>query len=456
MSIHRLSLSLIAIAVSAPLAAGQTVQLVEAPLKDACFRNELTMRLKGTVTIPQNGKPVAISRIADATHVFAERILDGKVGQAERSARHYERADAVIADGEEKTRLALPQTHALLIAHRVKDQLVVYHLTEALTREQLEIASHFDTLAVPGLLPGRAVKVGETWPVPREVVQAICDLDAIEKSDVTGKLEAIEGGVANLSFRGLVSGIDNSAPVTIMVKDATAAFNIKAGRVVGIDWRMSDERQQGPVSPTLSADIGFSLKRTPVQTPAQLSDIALVKVPAGPPPANLTNLSYANATKGFALQFSREWTVVSESADGKLVLRLLDSRGDFLAQCSVTPWRKVAADNQMSLADFAKLMRESAGWQQKEGPPLDETDKIPSPHGSSIYRVTAQGKLSDVDVLRSFYLVAAPTGQQALIDFTMLPAQASKLDGRDVTLVQSLRFTPMSQVEATPTSQKKE
>ena len=75
--------------------------------------------------------------------------------------------------------------------------------------------------------------------------------------------------------------------VTIMVKDATAAFNIKAGRVVGIDWRMSDERQQGPVSPTLSADIGFSLKRTPVQTPAQLSDIALVKVPAGPPPANL-------------------------------------------------------------------------------------------------------------------------------------------------------------------------
>jgi len=66
----------------------------------------------------------------------------------------------------------------------------------------LEITSHFDTLAVPGLLPRREVKVGETWQVPLDVVQAIADLDAVEKADVTGKLEKIEGDFAYLSFRG--------------------------------------------------------------------------------------------------------------------------------------------------------------------------------------------------------------------------------------------------------------
>jgi len=33
--------------------------------------------------------------------------------------------------------------------------------------------------------------------------------------------------------------------------------------------------------------------------------------------------------------------MVSQTNDGKLVLRLVDARGEFIAQCSVTPWQKV-------------------------------------------------------------------------------------------------------------------
>jgi hypothetical protein len=453
----RTSISLALLAMAAPLASAQSVFLAETNLRDTCFNNELTMRLKGTVTVQQNGQPTAMPRSAEATHSYFERILEIKDGHADKAARFYNRAEATLVDGTEKYNIALKANHTFLIAHRLKDQLVVYHPAEALTREEMEITSHFDSLAAPGLLPRREVKVGETWPVPAAVVQAITDLDAVEKADVTGKLEKVEGDFAYLSFRGLVQGIDMAAPVTVMVKDSMAAFNLKLKRLVQVDWRVIDQRQQGPVSPGLSADVAFQLKRVPMDAPAQLNELALAKVPPGMPPAHLTNITYRNLNKGFEFQFSRDWHLVSQTNDGKLVLRLVDGSGEFIAQCSVTPWQKIDGKNLMTLADFSKLMRESKGWQQKDGPVLDETDKIKAASGYNILRVTAEGKLAGVDAVRSIYLVATPAGDQIFIDFTMLPAQASKLDGRDVALVQSVQFltTTENRVEATPASQKK-
>lgn len=447
-------LTALALCVALPSMAGaQSAFLAETELRDSCFANELTMKLTGTVRVQQTGKSVSFPRSAEATHHFLERILDIKDGQAERTARFYNRADVVLADGAEKFPMSLKGNHALLVAHRLKEQLVIYHPLEALTREEMEVTSHFDTLALPGLLPRRQVKIGETWAVPRDVVQSIADLDAVEKAEVKGTFEKIDGDFAHLTFAGLVQGIDMAAPVTILVKDARAIYNLKLKRLTQVDWRVSDERQQGPVSPALSADVVYSLKRVPTQTPTQLGDIALVRVPAGPPPAALTILTYRNLRKNFSFQFGRDWHVVSQTSDGKLVLRLIDSRGEFLAQATVVPWQKVDAAQRMSLADFAKTMRESSGWEQKEGPPLDETENLKSPHGYSIFRVTAEGKQQGLAVLRSFYLVATPDGDRLLFDFTMLPVLASKLDGRDLTLVQSTQFLTMeNRIEATPAS----
>jgi hypothetical protein len=453
----RLWLSLAVAALIAPVASAQSVLLAEGNLRDACFNIDLTMRLKGTVTVQQNGKPASFPRTADATHNYLERVVDVKNDQPERTARFYKRAEAALVDGTDKFNLALKANHTLLVAHRVKDQLIVYHPADALTREEMEVTAHFDTLAAPGLLPRREMKVGDTWQVPADVVQAIADLDAVEKADVTGKLEKIEGDFAFLSFRGLVQGIDMAAPVTVMVKDSTAAFNIRYKRLVQLDWKVTDQRQQGPVSPALSADVAFHLKRVPINPPSQLNDIALVKVPSGLPPAHLTNITYRNPTKGFEFQFSRDWYVVSQTNDGKVVLRLVDGRGEFIAQCSLTPWQKVDPQNPMTLANFAKLMRESKGWQQKDGPPLDENDKIKASSGSTILRVTAEGKLAGVDAIRSIYLISSTAGEQIFVDFTMLPNQAAKLDARDVALVQSVQFLAPGdgRIEATPASQRK-
>jgi hypothetical protein len=452
----RLSPALLAvlglIAAAAP-ASAQAVFLAETNLRDACFSNEMSMKMTGTLSVVQNGQNVTIPRSAEATHVYFERYLDIKEGAGERTARFYNRAEASIKDGKDVAQIVLKANHTLLVAHRLKDRMLVYHPTDALTREEIDVVSHFDSMAVTGLLPRKEVKVGDTWEVPHEIVQSLVDLDAVSKCNVTGKFESVAGAFANLSFNGTVEGISDAAPVSIVIKGASAAFNLEKRRLVQVEWRLSDQRQQGPVSPALASDIAISLKRVPMETPAQLGGIALVDVPNGAPDPKLTQVVYRNLKKGFEFQFGRDWHMVNQMPDGKLVLRLIDSHGEFIAQCTLTPWHKVSSP--MKLDDFEKMMKASPGWQQKDGPPLESTDKLKSPNGYGILRITAEGKLGAVDALRRFYLVASPGGDQILIDFTMVPSQAVKLNSRDERLVESLQYVEAGRIEAIPAGQQK-
>ena len=407
------------------------------------------MKLTGTISVVQNGQNVRIPRSADATHVYFERLLDIKDGAGERTARFYNRAEATIKDAGEVAKIVLKSNHTLLVAHRLKERMLIYHPTEVLTREEIDVISHFDSMSVPGLLPRKEVAVGAVWTLPREVVQALTDLDAVSKCEVTGKLESVEGKFANISFNGLVEGISDAASVKVVIKGASAAFNLDMKRLVQVEWRFSDQRQQGPVSPDLSSDVAISLKRVPMETPVQLGGIALVDVPNGAPDPKLTQVVYRNLKKGFEFQFGRDWHMVNQMPDGKLVLRLIDLRGEFIAQCTVTPWKKVSQPE--TLAGFEAMMKASAGWQQKDGAPLEATDKgVKSATGYAILRITAEGKLGTVDALRRFYLVASPSGDQILVDFTMLPSQAAKLDNRDERLVQSLLFVEAGRIEPVP------
>ena len=89
-----------------------------------------------------------------------------------------------------------------------------------------------------------------------------------------------------------------------------------------------------------------------METPVQLGGIALVDVPNGAPDPKLTQVVYRNLKKGFEFQFGRDWHMVNQMPDGKLVLRLIDMRGEFIAQCTLTPW------TQREDADDARRVRD--------------------------------------------------------------------------------------------------
>ncbi|HZT82995.1 MAG TPA: hypothetical protein VFA26_22385, partial [Gemmataceae bacterium] len=282
MAVWRIPAVALVLAVAAGSAAAQNHTLAEPVKAGDCFRYQIDMSLAGEMRFQQDGKATTRKLAATASHQFPERVLAAaSTGLAEKTARRYETAKAVITLGNDKTERTLRAERRLIVAQRHKDDFVVYCPGGPLTREELElVAEHFDTLALTGLLPGKAAAVGDTWKIPNAVAQALCNFEGLTEQSLTGKLEEVQGDTARLSVTGTASGIEQGALAKLTIK-ATCRFDLKAKRLTAVEWSQTDERDQGPASPAAATQITVTLKRTAIEEPSSLSDVALVSVPQG-------------------------------------------------------------------------------------------------------------------------------------------------------------------------------
>lgn len=408
----------------------QTVNLQEAPLPGSHFRVELNMKLDGELTLQQAGKDIAIKESATATHDYLERFLDaGGEGIALRSARVYKAAKVNLVVGNDKLERTLRPDRTFLVAQRGRDGLLIYSPRGAMTREEMDVTDHLDSLVIAGLLPDKEIAVGSTWKVSNGTVQALCHLQGLSEQTLTGKLESVAGDEATLSFTGTAAGIDLGAPTAVVIK-GTAKFSTKARRVTSLEWTQTDTRGQGPVSPGSKVEVTTRMTRTPIEPCNELNDVVLVPVPNGQPPREMVELQLTDARGRNELVHAREWLLVGRTED-HTVLRLMD-RGDFVAQVSIAPWKKAEPGKHLSPDDVKAIVANTPGWQLEK---LLRTEEIKLPSGQWAYLVAGEGDLGDLRAVQYFYFVAGPQGDQAMLTFTMTPAQTQKLGTRDIELL---------------------
>jgi hypothetical protein len=412
----------------------QSYPLAENPLVDAYFHVEIAMSLTGEIKVQQDGKAIALKQTASGRHDYVERILEAGKGLGDKSARIYKAALADITSDKEQSSRVFREDRRFLVAQRIKDQTVAYCPTGLLTREELELTEHFDTLSLPGLLPGRAVKVGDTWKVANAAAQTLLDLDGLISQDLTCTLDHVTKNVAHVTLGGSAAGIDMGASVKMKIA-GSYQFDIATRRIVALEWKQSDQREQGPISPGFQAEIVTKLKRSPIDPVQELNDFALVKIPSEPS-EKVTRLSYNDPQGRYTLVHGRNWHLVSRS-NQQLVMRLMD-RGDFVAQLTITPYRKTSPGQHISEEDFKQAVTQAPGWEAEN---VEKGSVVESPNGYWIYRVGAGGTLNGVKAVQYFYVVAGPQGDQAVLTFTMAPAQAPNLNTRDVEMVRGLRFS---------------
>jgi hypothetical protein len=410
-------------------ALGEAVQVGD------CFRYTLEMKLSGEMRFAREGKVVAVPLSATASHTFAERVLVlGKAGLVEKAARVYDSARASIRAGEDRSERNLRPARKLIVAQRHKDQKLVYSPQGALSRAELEVVGeHLDTLVLGAIVASRPFKTGETWKLDNAVAQALCALEGITKHDLTARLGAADKGTAAFTIRGSAEGVENGALVKLQV-EARGEFDLKAKRLTSLEWKQKDDRDQGPVSPKMTAQSTVTMKRQAIAQPASLADAALVSVPEGfTPPAPMVQVEYRDPKGRFAFLHGRDWQVVS-ATDEHTVLRCLD-RGDFVAQLTVTPWSKAKKGEHLSAEAFKTAMNNTSGWRPEKEL---QSGVVPADDGRWIYRYSVVGQLEGVGVLQNFFLVAGPGGEQVVLAFTLTPKQADKLGARDLSLAGSL------------------
>jgi hypothetical protein len=435
MEVRRVVLVAAALLIGVSAGQAQEQPLAETVQVGDCFQYKLEMKLDGEMRFNQDGKMVPRELKASATHSFLERVLvTPPTGLVEKTARVYEAARASISVGGDKTERTLRPERKLIVAQRSKDQALVYSPAGPLTRGELDLTSeHFDTLFLTGILPGKAVKPGDTWTLSNSVALAVCHLEGgLTEQKLVGKLEKVEGEKAYFTVSGTANGVEMGALVKMTI-DARGTFDCKSRRLIALEWKQKDERDQGPVSPAMTAQTSVSLARQPVSQPASLSDVALVSVPDGfTPPASMTFLEYREPKGRYALVHHREWQLVAESGE-HTVLRLMD-KGDFLGQVTATPWTTAKKGEHLSPEEFKTAMHNTSGWRPEQEL---QSGVVPADDGRWIYRLSVLGQLDGLPVLQNFFLIAAPSGEQVVLTFTLSPKLADKFAARDLTLAAS-------------------
>lgn len=431
----RRAAALFALLAASPLAHAQ-VTLAEAPAAGDCARYSVELDLTGKLVVTQEGAKQSIPLAAKARHVFAERTLAAADGLPARSARHYETAAASAVVDNEKSNRALPADRALVVALRSSDGPFCFSPAGPLTRDELDLVTeHFNPQCLAGLLPGKAVNVGDAWDVSPAAAQCACLFDGLVKNDLKGKLTAAANGLATFTVEGTAEGIENGAKVTLAVT-ATGTFDANAKRVTALTWKQKDTRELGPVAPASEVEATITLKREILaQPPKELADAALAAVPKGDIPAAMTLLRHTDPKGRYSLVYPRDWHVTGQT-DDHLILRLLD-KGEFIAQATLMAWKKADAGQHTPAAEFKRAVGSTPGWVAAR---VLEDAEAASPGGRWAYRIVAEGKMDDLPVVQSFNLVAGPNGDQAAVTFAMKPDKVKAVGARDRELVNALAF----------------
>lgn len=420
-----------------PVARAQTYPLTETPKVDDYFRIHIEMNLSGEMRVTRRDTQVPLKLTATATHDFPERILMvSSTGLPQKSARFYETAKAVISVDGSRAERSLRPDRRLMVTIRDKDQGLAYCPDGTLTREELDLTEHFDTLNLTGLLPGKAVAIGETWKLANPVAQALCNFEGLTAQNLAAKLEEVKNNVARFSITGTASGINLGALAKLTIS-GTGYFDLGQNRLTKVEWKQKDERDQGPASPATAVEVNITLTRAAMEEPKCLDDVALVSVPDGLAPGDPSELQlyFREPNDAFELSYAREWQMQGITGD-HLIMRLID-RGDWIAQVVITPWTKAKPGEHMTAEAFQEAMAETPGWEPDQ---VLQAGEVPMEGGRWCYRISALGDMDEMKVMQNFYIVASPQGEQIVLAFTMKQAQADKLGTRDLSLVGSLEF----------------
>ncbi|HSQ56463.1 MAG TPA: hypothetical protein VLM40_12040, partial [Gemmata sp.] len=373
---------------------------------------------------------------AKARHIFSERVLTVADGLVYASARHYTEAAASAIVGHDRTGRALSAERRLIVARRTPDGLVCFSPAGTLTRDELDLVTeHFNPQCLACLLPGKVVNVGETWTIAASAAEAACLFDVIVKSQLTGKLTTLKDGIASFTVDGTAEGIENGAKTTVTV-NATGSFDIAAARITELKWKQKDEREQGPASPASKVEATILLKREALaELPMELSDDAMAKLPQGNIPARLLDIRYADPQGRYSIVHPRDWHVTGQT-DAHLVLRLVD-RGEFVAQATVSAWRKMEPGKHTSADDFKKALVDLPGWKSER---VLAEGELPAGEGRWLFRLSAEGKIDSQPVVQTFYLLAGPRGDQVAVTIAVTPEKFKALGTRDAELVRAIVF----------------
>jgi hypothetical protein len=353
-----------------------------------------------------------------------------------RSARRYLNAEATIKVDGGGIEPKLRDSRGWIVADEADGRVLVFSPSGPLTREELDLIDlPANSLLLDRLLPADAVRIGDQWSHSDDLVSGLLGLDAVSQNDIQSVLKGVSEGRARLELAGRVLGAVGGVATEIEVK-AKYRFDFNERRVTGLGLLVKEKRAIGHVNTGLDVVAKLQLALAPSEECDELSEKALAGLPSEFGPEFLA-LQCSSPTKKFRIFHSRDWHLMTDAGE-MLALRYLD-RGELVAQCNVSSLADVEPQKEPSLATFQHDLEQSLG---KSFERFVEASESTTSTGCRIYRIIAEGRVSDLPIQWHYYLVADGAGQLAVFAFTVETDLAERLGDADAALVASIEFAP--------------
>ncbi|HVX60662.1 MAG TPA: hypothetical protein VHC19_08670 [Pirellulales bacterium] len=410
---------------------------------------QVEMEVGGELKVVAEGKVKPLKMSVKGKLAYEEKLLDASSsddGIRLRSARHYDLADADIKIEEGDGKPKLREERRLIVVDATPAQTVLFSPQGPLTREELDLVDvPANSLWIEQLLPTKPVSIGSRWTYSDSLAASLLGLDAVSQSDVSSELKTIDDKNARFEFAGKVHGAVGGVATEIEVK-GKCRYDRKQRRVAWVGLLIKENRSIGHVSTGLNVVARMQVHLAPGRQSEHLPDSALQSLPTDASALPIS-LECRHPAGKFSFQHARGWHVMSDLSD-VITMRYVD-RGEVVAQCNISALADQDPGKRTALGKFQQDIERSLD--KDFGQFIQASESVTS-NGHVIYRVVAEGTVSELPIQWRYYLVSDDQGRQVVFAYTLEKDLAAQLGDADQELVSSLEFAarPKNQGQPTP------
>ncbi len=319
---------------------------------------KLLFELDGNITLKaESAGPVTTPVKVKAQLSYVERTLEAAIPQkttwSPSAVRYYETAQASITFREGVVQPTLRSDRRIVaVSAASSHDVALFSPLGPLNRDELDLIDvPANSLLIDGLLPWRAVSVGESWKASSDLLPALLGLDAVSNQTVMCKLDRVERNMAVIHATGSVSGASGGVSSEMAIA-AKFTFDLTRKRTTWFAMSIKERRSVGHAQPGIEATARIQMTLTPRSTVPTLHRDILADLNLKADAASRL-LEFRSPSGGFELLLDRNWHVMIERQDVS-ILRLVD-RGDLLAQCNISACRRLMKENNSRSSTFRRM-----------------------------------------------------------------------------------------------------
>ena len=423
-----------------PAFGDEAVMLQEPVQVGSEVQTTLHLVLRGEIQVDKRDEKIT----GQALLSYPEKVLTVDAsGLATNVARFYDDARAKFVIGKTEDARQLRAGIRLIVGSTTEKGLELWSPSGPLNADEQELIEDvLDTTQLPGLLPTKAVKVGDKWDCPDLVEKRLCDLDEVVTSTIECTVKELDAAKAVITVAGKIHGLSFGSEVKSAV-DSTLTFDREKKMITLVEWKQIDSRSPSPVSPAGAYEVGIKIERAPVSSPA-VSDKVLANVNTKMDDAS-TLLVFEDPKQRYRFLHDRQWHVTLLE-DDRAILRRLQGR-DMIAQLNI----HMIGENKNIAALEAEQLQ--AFIIQAGDMKIDEiirSEALATDGPNKIRLVKAKGKTGEMELVQRHYIVQDNAGHQVLFSYLTEPPKEEKLGSSDISLVNSIEFT-QSKAASKPT-----